>query len=106
MPRQRLYRAENSIEARLLAGLLEQQRIEVDIRGESLTGAVGELPADLLQIELWVDETSFNQAQQIMQQWQQQKNVTGHWHCQQCNESNPASFDICWQCGSPALRSQ
>lgn len=102
MSRHRLYCAEHSIEGHLLAGLLTQHGIEVEIRGEPLIGAIGELPTDLMQVELWVDEAKLVQAQQLVNQWQQQNHHGEQWHCQQCHEPNPASFDLCWQCGAPA----
>lgn len=102
MTRQRLFCAEHNIEGRLLAGLLTQHGIDVEIRGEQLSGAIGELPADLIQVELWVEEANLVQAQQLVQQWQQQNQDGEQWQCQQCQEINPASFDLCWQCGAPA----
>ena len=39
-----IYEAENLIDAHLVRGLLEQAGIPVFVRGEYLTGAIGELP--------------------------------------------------------------
>ncbi|MBD1390189.1 DUF2007 domain-containing protein [Neiella sp. HB171785] len=105
MSKVRLYQAANSIEANLLAGLLNHCGIATELRGEALGGAIGELPADLLQIELWVDEQQLPAAQQQLNQWQQQSSQ-GNWQCSQCHEQNPASFEQCWQCGHAANRSE
>ena len=49
-----IYKAENSIEAHLVRNLLEAQSIPVRLSGEALLGAIGELPADVAQIEVLV----------------------------------------------------
>ena len=101
MNRQCLYRAENSLSGRLLSGWLEQHGIEVELRGESLSGAVGELPPELLQVELWVSDAQFEGARKILQEWveQQSKASGGSWSCPKCKEVNPVQFEICWHCG-------
>ena len=49
-----VYKAENPIEAHLIRGLLEAEAIPVRLSGETLVGAIGELPADVAQVEVLV----------------------------------------------------
>lgn len=49
-----IYRAANAIEAHLIRGLLEADAIPVRLSGELLIGAIGELPADVAQVEVLV----------------------------------------------------
>jgi hypothetical protein len=49
-----VYKAENAIEAHLIRGLLEAESIPVRLSGESLSGAIGELPADVAQVDVLV----------------------------------------------------
>jgi len=50
---QRVYLAENNIEAYLVQGLLEGEGLECEIHGEYLPGGAGLLPA-AGTVELWV----------------------------------------------------
>lgn len=50
-----VYSASNSLEAHSLKGMLESEGIRVMLKGESLSSATGELPADVLAVTLWVD---------------------------------------------------
>jgi len=49
-----IYKAENAIEAHLVRGLLKAEGIPVRLSGEYLAGAIGELPADVAQVEVLV----------------------------------------------------
>ena len=49
-----LYRASHSLEAHALKGALEVEGVPVRLNGEALSGALGELPVDLLQVTLMV----------------------------------------------------
>jgi hypothetical protein len=49
-----IYRAADGIQAHLVRSVLEQEDIPVSVRGEALMGAVGELPATMLDVEVQV----------------------------------------------------
>jgi hypothetical protein len=49
-----IYQAADGIQAHLVKAVLEEEGIPVNISGEALMGAVGELPATLLQVEVQV----------------------------------------------------
>ena len=49
-----IYKAATGVQAHLIKGVLEGESIPVSIRGEALIGAVGELPATLLDVEVQV----------------------------------------------------
>lgn len=70
-PNQRiaLYECDSLIEAHLLKGMLEQCDIDVVLHGESLLGAVGELPAGGLLL-LWVDKASVEQARALITEYE------------------------------------
>jgi len=51
---QTIYQAADGIQAHLVKAALEEAGIPVHISGEALMGAVGELPATLLQVEVQV----------------------------------------------------
>ncbi|MGF1691688.1 DUF2007 domain-containing protein [Photobacterium kagoshimensis] len=96
------YRAANNLEAHCLKGLLESDHIAVKLTGENLSSAAGELPADVVEVSLWVDEPDMPQASSILQRYEQSQNGQA-WQCAQCNEINEAQFELCWQCGCDPL---
>lgn len=63
-----LYKADQSIDAHLLKGLLLQQGIIAQVQGDLLAGATGELPAYGL-VHLWVPDDCIEMSQKILQQW-------------------------------------
>lgn len=98
----RIYRAANSTEAHLLKGLLEQHGILVRIFGDGLSSGVGELPVDVMQVELQVKRGYRQLARQLILEYESRACENGAgaalWTCSQCNEENPTAFDICWNC--------
>ncbi|MDP5293250.1 DUF2007 domain-containing protein [Oceanimonas sp. CHS3-5] len=93
-----VFEAANGLEAHTLKGALESRGMAVQLKGEALAGALGELPMDLAQVTLLVRAPDWQRAREFVQAYQQQ----GHqsWRCGQCGEENDASFEICWRCGS------
>lgn len=81
-----------------MAGLLQQSGIESEIRNDILGGATGELAPGETWVELWVDESYVRTAEQLIKDVSNQPE-RDDWMCNQCQESNPATFDLCWQCG-------
>ena len=50
---QKVYSAQNPVEAHIVRGLLEQQGIEARVNGEYLQGGIGELPlVDLITVSV------------------------------------------------------
>ena len=66
-----IYRAGNAIEAHLLRALLEEHDIPVRLAGEPLAGAIGELPADVAQVELLVPRGFSVRARGLIQTYEE-----------------------------------
>ena len=62
--------AADAVQAHLVKGLIESEKIYVYLRGESLSGAVGELPATVTQIEVQVSSDDFVEAREIALQFE------------------------------------
>lgn len=62
----------NTIEAHLVKILLAGQGIEARVKGDYLQGAMGELPA-VGTLEVLVAERDRQRAEQIIKQWQEQR---------------------------------
>lgn len=93
----KVYDAANNLEAHSIKGMLESEHIEVQLRGESLASAAGELPADVLQVGIWVREEQASSARRRVEQYENA--VYCDWQCPCCAEQNEGQFEICWQCG-------
>ena len=66
-----VYRAGNPIEAHLVRGLLEDHAIPVRLSGEALVGAIGELPADVAQVEVLVPRGFSVRARGLVQNYEE-----------------------------------
>ncbi|ART80571.1 putative signal transducing protein [Oceanisphaera avium] len=95
-----IYKAANSLEAHMLKGALEVSGIAVQLQGEALAGAVGELPVSAIEVTVLVQAQHLVPAKQILLAYQQP--YTHSWHCRHCGEHNDGSFEVCWQCGQEA----
>ena len=77
--------------------LLEAAGIEVLIRNQHLSSAMGELPPAECQAEIWVvDDADAARAEEVLR-WRPPPGPD--WTCR-CGESLGAQFTQCWRCGA------
>ena len=98
-----LHTARHVTEAHLIRGFLESQGVNAVVRGEYLSGGIGELPLDLCKV--WViEDREFARADDLLRQYLQgdaaRAHAHEHWHCAPCNENLEGQFTACWKCGS------
>ena len=96
-----IYKAANSHEAHFIKGLLKQYSIESKLLGENLSIGVGELPVDVLQVDILVPKDHIKKSQKIISDYENNlspNNNEENWECPSCKETNPSSFEICWNC--------
>ena len=60
-----IYQAADGTQAHIVKAALEEEGIPVNISGEALMGAVGELPATMLQVEVQVPPEFAERAREI-----------------------------------------
>lgn len=95
-----VYSHPNSMMVGSIAGLLAQAGIETQIRNEILGGAAGEISPNETWVELWVvDPTRVDQALAMISSLSEQSEGE-NWICKNCQEKVPATFEVCWQCGT------
>lgn len=94
-----LYTHENRLIVSNIVNLLEQSNITLHLKNEYAGAAAGDIVPHETWLEVWVDETEFEQASLILKKVLT-SSADPDWHCKQCNEPNPASFELCWQCNS------
>ena len=95
-----VYRAENSYEANFIKGLLKEYSIESKLLGDNLSIAIGELPVDVIQVDILVENTNLIKSKKILQDYKNNltnKNLYNR-NCTNCNELIPSSFESCWNC--------
>ena len=98
----KLYRASDENEAYFIKGLMKKYSIDVKLLGEGLSIAIGELPLEVKQVDILVHENQFNKAKKIINNYEGKlKNQSNEkWKCIKCNNINPESFEICWNCNT------
>ncbi len=96
-----VYSHPNSMILGNMSSALNQEGIETQIRNDILGGATGEIAPGDTWIELWVvnEAQAETAAQRIKERLEQPER--DDWLCNHCKESNPATFDMCWQCQEP-----
>lgn len=96
-----IYKAANSYEAHFIKGLLKKYSIESKLLGENLSIGIGELPVDVLQVDILVPKDQIEKSRNIISDYEnnllpnKNKEI---WECPSCKKTNPSSFEICWNC--------
>ena len=98
----KLYAAENLQTAYLIQQQLAQVGIECRLLNEYAQGGVGDISFTHAYPEIWLDDVrDIDQARQIIARFEQGDKNIGTRNCPQCQEPNPATFEVCWRCLTP-----
>jgi len=96
-----IYKAANSYEAHFIKGLLKKYSIESKLLGENLSIGIGELPIDVLQVDILVPKNQIKKSKNIISDYENNLSSNKNkenWECPFCKNMNPPSFEICWNC--------
>ena len=80
---------------------LESHGYECQLRNEYSSSVMGEVAFFDVWPEIWVADTDAFQVNHLADKMRQATPNGPPWKCSDCQESNPGSFEICWQCGAP-----
>ncbi len=98
---QRLYQAQDEIEAQLLCDWLGAARIPAQVLGRYQSAAAGELPA-LAFPWVWVlEDRDLPRARTLLAEFLARRREAPDgpaWTCD-CGTRVEAGFDLCWRCG-------
>lgn len=61
----------DAVQAHLVRHLIEAEKVVVYLKGERLIGAIGELPADVSQLEVQVPEGDFEVARSVVREFEE-----------------------------------
>jgi hypothetical protein len=96
----RVHAAANLPEAHLLVDLLADRGIRARIFNANASSLAGELPIEASLPQVWVvDPADAERAREVIDAYQREAPPQGTVKCPNCGEENPASFDLCWNCG-------
>ena len=88
----------NLAEVHLIRGALTREGIPSRMKAQMLGPLAGEVPMDSARTELYVAESLVEEALDIIRS---ARTLDGPDRvCHQCNELNPISFELCWNCGA------
>lgn len=96
----KVYTGASTIDAGLFNNLLEQHDIPAQMRNYHSSSVIGELPFVETHPEVYVPQSYVAQAKRLLSELNEPRGDGVDWLCLDCKEENPASFDLCWQCGS------
>lgn len=97
----RFYTARNRFDAYLLADRLKQAGIRVHVFNEHASSIVGEVPPDIGQPQVWLErEQDRERAAVLLARIEADAGTGVARRCPSCGEESPASFDLCWKCGT------
>jgi hypothetical protein len=98
---ERFYTAHNRFDAYLVLHRLQQAGIAAHIFNEHMSSIVGEVPPDVAQPQVWLDDGRDRpRADAALAALRFDRAQTGSVFCRACKEENPASFELCWHCGA------
>lgn len=101
----RLYEAADRIEAQRLIDFLHDHDIPAVMLGDYLSGAAGELPANIFPSVWLVENVHWLLANTLLQDFHEPSSQgETAWLCSECGETVEGEFDVCWNCGTPRLR--
>lgn len=99
---QRFYTALNRLDAYLVLHRLQHAGINAHVFNEHASSIVGEVPPDVAQPQVWLDdERDLPRAQAVLKSLAAERARSGSSvFCRACGEENPANFELCWHCGA------
>jgi hypothetical protein len=96
----RIHAATNLPEAHLLVDLLADRGIRARIFNANASSLAGELPIEASLPQVWVeDPADAARARAVIEEFLRLPPGPVR-KCPACGEENPASFDLCWNCGA------
>src|SRR5262245_674455 len=95
------YTAANLQDAHILLGLLASCGIKARVLNASAQGGLGEIPFMHTYPEIWLEDVrDLPEARTIIEEFERPPRGGSPRRCPNCQEENPARFELCWKCGA------
>ena len=103
-----LYEAADRIEAQLLIDYLQEQGIQTVLLGDTLSGAAGELPANIFPTLWVVKDEQYQRGRWLIEEYKANASQSKgrSWRCPVCGETVDPGFDLCWNCATPKVKEE
>ena len=100
----KIFTAASPTEAHIVCGLLQQQSISAEVRGDAIFSLKGEVPftQDTDPYVWLLQPNKLDIAKKIIKEYQYQEEKQTDWYCKACSEFNEGQFGVCWNCGENA----
>lgn len=95
-----VYTHPNPIVVAQARSTLEHAGIDCTLRNEFAMGAIGELAPIDAWPELWVVKDRDGERAQRLLESSRQAVQGAEWCCSNCQQVNPATFELCWHCAT------
>ena len=87
--------------------LLAHRGVRARIFNANAASLAGELPIEASLPQIWVDDPAdAARAKDIIDTFARARPTGAPVKCPECGEENPASFDLCWNCGHDVTASR
>jgi hypothetical protein len=88
-------------QAFLLRDLLAQHGIKAHVFNQNMSSIVGDVPPDVALPQVWLDDDADrDRAAEVLRDYRVARSRVGVVFCGACREENPATFELCWNCGA------
>jgi len=88
-------------QAYLLRDILAHHGIKAHVFNAHMSSIVGDIPPDAAWPQLWLDDEADRvRAERVLRDHDMASNRRGVVFCRACHEENPATFELCWNCGT------
>ena len=100
----RIYQHFDRFEVYKVFHLLEDAGVPCFVKNELLQGAIGDVPPQNSEPEVWINDNSwFDKASQMIKEFETEqaqtlKRHSAQWVCSNCKEDNEQTFAVCWNC--------
>lgn len=93
----RVFSSPDTAEVGLLKNVLEKAGIRCVELNEQMAQTI---PSPPFQAELWVEETDYDEAADLMDEWRNPTASGESWICSRCGEKLGSQLSKCWKCGT------
>ena len=89
----------------MLKDYLHEQGIPSMLLGDALSGAAGELPANVFPTLWLLKDEQYALARELIGLFKASavESREGPWRCPVCGEGVDPGFDLCWNCATPRV---
>ena len=95
------FRANDRIQAYVIRDVLSFHGIKAHVFNEHMSSIVGDVPPDVALPQVWLDDDADHaRAVAVLRDHTAAGTRAGVLFCRSCREENPATFEICWKCGT------